>query len=116
MKTKAVEQLILGYTAAWSEPDPKKRIELLNQVWEEDGEYTDPMMHATNRSSLDRGIASFLADNPGASFSLDGNIDQHHHYVRFFWILQLYNGSQVKGMDYGEISPNGKLRKIVGFF
>jgi len=45
MEAQAVDQLVQGYTAAWSEPDAAKRHMLLEQVWEADGEYTDRMLN-----------------------------------------------------------------------
>ena len=116
MDSASLENLILGYTAAWSEPDASKRKALLAQVWEETGQYTDPLMHAADRTSLDAGIGRFLQENPGSSFTVKGKIDHHHYHIRFSWILHFADGREVQGMDYGEISPEGKLSKIVGFF
>jgi hypothetical protein len=116
MDAESLTRLIEGYLAAWKEPKATKRRKLLDRVWEENGEYTDPLMHAPNRERLEAYIERFLADNPGASFSIQGKIEHHNHYLHFFWSLRLPNGSQVAGMDYGEVSPAGKLKKIVGFF
>ncbi len=111
-----VSPLIENYVAAWSEPDPTLRRKLLEAVWQEDGTYTDPISHASNRAGLDAIIARFLKDNVGAKFTLKGQPDYHHTYIRFYWTLHLANGREMPGMDYGEVSPEGKLVKIVGFF
>jgi len=47
---------------------------------------------------------------------LAGPIDHHHGHVRFYWQLRLPNGADVPGMDYGEVSAEGQLVRIVGFF
>jgi hypothetical protein len=116
MTPDALEALISTYSAAWSETDPKKRRALLETVWEADGVYTDPQALAPGREALDEVIARFQAGNPGATFTLRGGIDHHHKYVRFYWMLRFTTGQEMPGMDYGEISPDGKLSKIVGFF
>jgi hypothetical protein len=108
--------LIKNYTAAWSEPDAASRQSLLEAVWEQAGTYTDPLSRAENRAELHALIGQFLADNPGATFTLKGKVDAHHDFVRFYWTLRMSNGVEMEGMDYGEVSPQGKLVKIVGFF
>ncbi len=116
ISTIEVESLIANYIAAWSEPDRATRLRLLQAAWAEDGVYTDPQSYAVGREGLADLIDGFFAQNPGAAFHLNGKIDHHHNHLRFFWTLQLPDGSQIPGMDYGEIAPDGKLRRIVGFF
>lgn len=116
METAALETLLSQYVAAWSEPDSAARQALLEAVWSSDGTYTDPQSHAVNRAELDSIIAGFLQANPNARFSLVGKVDSHHHHIRFYWLLRFQNGRELNGMDYGELSADGKLQKIVGFF
>ena len=116
MTTNEITVLVANYVAAWSEPDPASRQRLLEIVWDDKGTYTDPMSSATGRSELDALIAHFLGASPGAKFIVNGKIDRHHSHVRFYWRLRLATGLEMDGMDYGELSPAGKLVKIVGFF
>jgi hypothetical protein len=111
-----IVSLIEEYIAAWNEPDPSVRLDLLETVWHDEGTYTDPVSHATNRAGLDAVIEGFLGDNPDAKFMIKGRIDHHHDYARFYWTLHLANSEEIPGMDYGEVSPDGKLVKIVRFF
>lgn len=108
--------LIENYVTAWGEPEASARWKLLEAVWQEDGTYTDPLSHAANRAGLEAIIALFLKNNPGAKFTLTGQPDHHHQHIRFYWTLRLANGRELPGMDYGEVSPEGKLVRIVGFF
>lgn len=116
MTKEALDTLMGAYLGAWSEPDAAKRRALLEQSWEADGVYTDPQSHAPGLDALDAVIAGFQASAPTARFTLKGGVDHHHDHVRFFWTLHLPGGQEVPGMDYGEISAGGKLRRIVGFF
>jgi hypothetical protein len=111
-----VKTIVETYMAAWGEPDPTERQRLLALIWQTDGVYADPMTQASNRVELDKVIAHFLEHNPEARFTLEGEIDYHNHYVRFYWVLHLSNGVKIPGMDYGEVTAAGKLTKIVGFF
>ena len=110
------EHVVAGYIAAWSEPDDTARDALLARVWADDGTYTDPTVALTGRAALNAHIGGFLAGNPGARFTLDRPYDHHHGHVRFYWTLHFANGVTIPGMDYGELSPEGKLVRIVGFF
>lgn len=116
MTTPEINALLENYVAAWSEPEAGVRQALLESIWEVAGTYTDPLSHATSRAGLDEIIADFLRKNAGARFTLDRPPDHHHHHLRFYWTLHLANGRKTPGMDYGELSPAGKLVKIVGFF
>lgn len=111
-----VERLIATYLAAWNEPDPVTRLGYLETAWFEQGEYTDPQSHALGRQALNTLIGGFHTQNPGAKFHLEGKIDFHHIYLRFFWCLAFANGARLPGMDYAEIGPEGRLTRIVGFF
>jgi hypothetical protein len=44
-------------------------------------------------------------------------IDIHHNVVRFLWRLVQADGSAGDtSIDFGEIGPDGRLVKIIGFF
>lgn len=116
MEQAALETLISQYVTAWSEPDAAARQKILEAIWSPDGTYTDRLSHAANRAELDAIIANFLQTSPGSRFTVSGKIDSHHDYIRFYWLLRLGNGKEMNGMDYGELAPDGKLQKIVGFF
>ena len=116
MTRTEIDTLLKQYTAAWSEPDRQARQALLQAAWHETGEYTDPLAHAAGREELDGLIARFLSENPGARFTFQDGADYHHDSVRFFWTLHFGNGTELQGMDYGEVGADGRLRKIVGFF
>ncbi|MBE2222925.1 MAG: nuclear transport factor 2 family protein [Anaerolineae bacterium] len=110
-----IEALVEHYVAAWSEPDSVARQTLLKAIWQEDGVYTDRFNQASNRAALDNVITHFLEGNLGAKFTVNGKVDHHHGCIRFYWTLH-FAGSETSGMDYGEVTPDGKLCKIVGFF
>jgi hypothetical protein len=44
-------------------------------------------------------------------------VDAHHAELRFGWELAAPDGAVVvAGIDIGELAPDGRLRRITGFF
>jgi len=112
-----LSELITLYTGAWSEPDRALRQQLLERVWAEDGTYTDPTAQVAGREEFVDHIGGFFERFPGAHFELTSGIDTHHEKLRFSWRMLLADGKvSVEGVDFGELSTDGKLHRIVGFF
>jgi hypothetical protein len=113
----ALEELITLYCDSWGEPDPARRYHMLQQVWAENGTYTDPTVHMTGSKELVEYIGKILKKYPGARIVRTSVVDAHHGMVRFTWRLARADGQTLtEGVDFGELSSEGKLRRIVGFF
>ena len=112
-----IEKLADSYCAAWSAVDSAKRRTLLSEVWEEAGIYIDPTTLCTGRDELADHIGKVQLRYPGASVIRTSALDQHHDLLRFAWKMVLADGKSLpEGVDFAELSDNGKLRRIVGFF
>jgi hypothetical protein len=117
MPDSATMDVLNAYMAAWNEPDAAKRMALLERAWADDGIYIDPMSDVKGRAGLDATIAGLHASQPGASLALASGIDQHHNQVRFRWDFIGADGKvQIQGIDVGEIAPDGRLARIIGFW
>jgi len=93
------------------------RLGLLDQAWDEDGTYTDPLAEVTGRSALHAHIGASFSDFPGMVITRTSAVDVHHDKGRFTWQLELPDGSvPVGGTDFVEVTPQGQIRSIVGFF
>jgi len=114
----AVDETITRYAAAWNEPDADARRRLLERSWSESGTYTDPTAHVEGRAALDKHIAEYLTTQPaGTRIVLSSAIDTHHGRFRFAWKMLRPDGTAaIDGMDYGELDPDGRISRIVGFF
>jgi hypothetical protein len=54
---------------------------------------------------------------PGHTFRRTSGIDAHHEHLRFSWDLVGPDGAVVlAGVDVGDISEDGRLQRITGFF
>jgi hypothetical protein len=112
-----IQEIVKRYVAAWRELDEEKRRRLLDQVWADDGTYTDPIQHTEGREALNRMIALYQQRRPGTQVVQTSGVDHHHNKIRFNWALLDADGSTlIAGVDFGELAEDGRLRRIVGFF
>ena len=117
MDHDAIADVATAYLAAWNEPDASLRQALLQQCWSEDGVYVDPNVSLAGRAALDRHIAKVQSGRPGARLEFMSGIDAHHNLVRFLWRLVRADGTcGDTSIDFGELGPDGRLMKMVGFF
>ncbi len=113
-----ITTLIDRYCEAWSEPDAKRRAELVSAVWAEGATYSDPTVQLTGADALLAHIEGFRAALPDARIVRTSAIDQHHDTARFQWELTS-NGKAIvpEGLDLVLLSADGaKLQRVVGFF
>jgi hypothetical protein len=111
------DAVVADYCAAWSTPDRTARDRLLERVWTPDGIYSDsdPTL-AAGRAALSEEIDAFLKSHPGAHFRCSAP-QVHHQFMRISWIFLRGDGSEaLRGMDFGELAPDGRIVRITGFF
>ena len=110
------DEIVTAYGAAWNEPDEAKRVALLDLSWADNGIYTDPTATAVGRDALVAHIGGFHKMMPGHTIDLTSGVDTYGGFIRFAWVTR--NGSEValEGMDFGELAPDGRISRIVGFF
>jgi hypothetical protein len=112
-----VQATVKAYVDAWNEPAEAARRELLHRSWADDGVYTDPLVCVEGREALVYHSRKFADRWPGARVVMTSGVDEHHGFVRFSWRLVSLGGEVLRdGMDFGELCPDGHLRRIVGFF
>lgn len=117
MQPNDIVVLIDRYCAAWNEPDALRRRELMASVWAEAATYTDPNVHAAGVDELLDHIARTVARRPGAKVVRTSRIDVHHGVARFGWRIVQADGSMLpEGLDLVDITADGKIGRIVGFF
>ena len=105
------------YAAAWNEADTTHRDALLAACWADNGIYVDPNVEILGRENLSRHIAKVQMGRPGAHLEFMSGIETHHNVLRFPW--RLVHADATFGdtsIDVGEIGPDGRLIKMIGFF
>jgi hypothetical protein len=112
-----LERLIDAYCQAWCEPDAGARRRLLARVWAEGATYTDPRVQLVGLDALVAHIGKVLADRPGSRVIRTSVVDVHHRLARFAWRVVQADGTMLpEGVDFAEVTGDGKLARIVGFF
>jgi hypothetical protein len=105
------------YLSAWSETDPARRAELIEGVWAADGRLIDPPLAAEGHAGISDMASAMQSHFPGHRFRRASGIDAHHDQLRFAWELVGPDGTvTLAGLDVGELSADGRLRRIAGFF
>jgi len=112
-----VNELVVGYLAAWNERDTAHRRALIGKVWTEDATYVDAHRRGVGHDGIDAMIATAQAQFPGYRLHLVSGIESHNGYIRFSWAAggapdaPLYLG----GTDFGVVAPDGRLQIVAGF-
>jgi hypothetical protein len=111
------ESAVVDYCAAWNTSDRDARDRLLSRVWSTDGVYSDPdPTLAAGRRALSNTIADFQRHHPGTRFRCSAP-QTHHGVMRATWILLRADGKQLaQGMDFYDLAPDGRIRRVAGFF
>lgn len=119
-ETLAVDasSLIDRYCDVWSEPDERRRVELLASVWGPQATYTDPSVHAATAEELLSHLTKVQARRPGARVVRTSEVDVHHGIARFAWHVVQADGTALpEGLDIAFISSDGaRIERIIGFF
>ena len=108
-------ELIDKYLAIWNETDPTTRRRLIDEVWTEDGMYTDPLAQVTGRDQIDGLVGTVQQQFPALAFRLGGAVDAHHDLARFTWHLGSPAAEPlVIGFDVA-VLRDGRIAMVHGF-
>ena len=112
-----MQEIVERYIAAWNETDASRRRKLVDELWSEDGSYTDPLADAHGRAEIDGLIGAVQQQFPGFVFTLGGPVDAHHEQVRFTWNLGPEGAAEavVVGFDVAVLNGGGQIRSVYGF-
>jgi hypothetical protein len=112
-----VERCIDTYVAAWNEPDPDKRTQLLAKVMAGSGGYSDPARRVDGTVGLVEYIGDVLSTYPGAQIIRTSEVDVHHLFGRFTWRLVRSDGMRLQdSVDFVEFTRDGRIHRVTGFF
>ncbi len=114
---RTINEIVIGYIAAWNETDPARRREVIARAWSEDGLYLDAHREGRGHAGIDAMIAAVQEHFPGYRVRLSSGIEAHHDRVRFSWTAggtdqaPLFLG----GTDFAVLAEDGRLRAVTGF-
>jgi hypothetical protein len=104
------------YFAMWNEADADRRAEIIAAAWSTEGVFVDPSFEVSGHDGLSKMVETAHQMFPGHSFSLTGEIEQHHDRLRWSWHLAAAGQQPVAGgTDVVTLDTDGKIREVVGF-
>lgn len=113
---REIDDLVARYLQTWNETDPGARRKAIDELWAEDGVYTDPVAVAVGRDAIDAMIAAVQGQFPGLVFTLAGRVDAHHNLARFTWHLGPQGEEAlVVGFDVAVLGDDGRIAQVHGF-
>jgi hypothetical protein len=109
--------LIDRYIAMWNATDAEDRRDLVAGAWTETASYVDPQMDGQGHDGIDAMVQAVQDRFPNHRFHRTSEVDAHNDRVRFAWELKAEGEAPlVRGVDFGVVSPDGRLQSITGFF
>ncbi len=111
------DTLVDTYFDMWRTTDAQQRADLVAKAFTEDGRHVDQHADATGHADLAEMIAGVHAGFPGFQMARTSGIDRFGDQLRFAWELTAADGSPiVAGIDVAEVAPDGRLRRVTGFW
>lgn len=110
-----VDALWSRYAATWSLPDELRAAELAACVTEDAG-YCDPQGAVAGREALCAYMGHFQAAFPGTAFRIESVLEHHDRTLAAWTLRDPADAVHQRGTSYAEISPDGRLASITGFF
>ena len=104
-----LEASVDGYVAAWNEPDPVVRMELLAASVTDDFEFTGPTGTFRGRDAVEGLIVALRTRMARATVARLGPVEAG----TFRWaILTAAGTTLLEGVDEAEAAPDGRLSRI----
>ena len=105
------------YLSAWSEPDAAARRRLLESAVTEDVLFRDAYGCLQGIDDLNANLAAVQRFMPGMSLQRSGELRQCQESALGGWSAAGPDGAiRAKGTNAFDFAPNGKIRRIVGFW
>jgi hypothetical protein len=106
---EAIELAVDGYVAAWNEPDPVVRAQLLAAAVTDDFEFTGPTGTFRGRQAVEGLIVALQTRIAGATIARTGPVEGG----TFRWgIVTSAGATLLEGVDEVEAAADGRLRRI----
>ena len=115
--SSTIENAVDGHLAAYTESDVARRADLIAAAWTADGKLVDPPLQGVGHDGICAAAEALLTHYAGHTFRRTSGVDAHNDAIRYAWELVSPDGAVVlAGLDVGEVTEDGRLKRITGFF
>jgi len=112
----SVEEAVRVYGEAWNDKDAESRACKLRRSMTDDATYVDPTIDTATSAALGEAIGGFQTTFPAGSIQEVTGLDAREGELRFGWDFLNAGASFVKGEDYMEIAPDGRISAVRGYW
>jgi hypothetical protein len=111
------DTLVDTYFAMWRTTDARRRRTLVAEAFADDGRHVDQQADAIGHAELTAMITAVHDGYPGFGMARTSGNDRFADQLRFAWELKAADGTLiVAGIDAAEVAPDGRLRRVAGFW
>ena len=116
MNNQEAWNLYEKYLSAWNTTSLEKRLEIANQVLDENIEYQTARHDLSmGRSRVLEDMATFHVRFPGGHFEI-GDVSSHHNVAVLSWVIIQADGKEfARGIDQIYAGRQGRISKITTF-
>lgn len=113
----SVDSTVDAFIAAWNEKDAKTRTDLLTSCMTDDATFRDPLCAIRDRAEMDAYMAQVHVHAPGSKLERIGPVQLVHGHFQFP-TRSTFSGfpAPSDGHNVGQLSPDGRIRWIIGFW
>jgi hypothetical protein len=112
----AAESNLIAMMEMWNERDMCQIRRRLEAIMDPHVEFCDPLHHIHGLDAFEAMVRKFREDYPRAELSRTTKIDHHHDRYRYEWLIVQDGKTVIPGFDVAQIDPDGKIKRIDGFF
>ena len=111
---REINTLVDHYVAVWNEPDADLRRKSITELWGEDGIQFTRSREIRGYKALEERVKAVYEEflkTGGFVFQRAGDVQAHHHAVRFTWEMVPAGGDEVAavGSDFFLLSDDGRI-------
>ncbi len=111
----SAQHTVEAYLATWNATNAEERWRLPDRHWSADVAYVDPLAEVSGRDAASVVVGGVHEQFPGFVFSLVGDVDAHHHQLRFRWGLGRAGAAPVViGFDAVILDQDGRIEDVRG--
>jgi hypothetical protein len=110
--------LVRRYDEVWNERDGDRRLEILGEIWADDGLYVDPDVPEglRGREALSDFIAASFKEMPGLSVAALTDLAVLGDRAWYRWRATADGAPDVDGTDFVEFAADGRIQRLTGFY
>jgi hypothetical protein len=110
------QNLVERYIEGFNETDPARRSALIEQLYTQDAQYTDPQAELTGRDQIDAFIGQVQSLFPAYLFTIGSAIDAHHTQARFAWNATAPGETEPAYVGFDVVvAEDGRIDRVYGF-